>query len=116
MYVIEQTITLDSNVIFFSKVLEVVADLTKKEDIKRLIDETIGYYGKLDVLVNNAGIAGITDIEEEGVVEKYERIMNTNANALVLLCHYAVPYLKKTKGNIISVSSVASTKPVSYLY
>jgi NAD(P)-dependent dehydrogenase (short-subunit alcohol dehydrogenase family) len=93
-----------------------VADLTIKEDIKKLINETIASYGKLDVLVNNAGIAGITDIEEDGVEDKYERIMNTNSTALVLLCHYSVPYLKKTKGNIVSVSSVASIKPVSDLF
>ncbi len=98
------------------KILEIVADLTIKEDIKKLINVTIATYGRLDVLVNNAGIAAITDIEEDGVDDKYERIMNTNSTALVLLCHYSVPYLKKTKGNIVSVSSVASVKPVSDLF
>ncbi len=104
------------DILFVRKVLEIVADLTIKEDIKKLINETVASFGRLDVLVNNAGIASITDIEEDGVEDKYERIMNTNATALVLLCHYSVPYLKKTKGNIVSVSSVASIKPVSDLF
>ena len=38
-----------------NKVLEVVADLTQEEDVKRLINETIKTFGKLDILVNNAG-------------------------------------------------------------
>jgi NAD(P)-dependent dehydrogenase (short-subunit alcohol dehydrogenase family) len=96
----------------FIQVLEVVADLSIKEDINQLIDKTISTFGRLDVLVNNAGILGQTDIEDNDIEEKFDQIMNTNVRAIVRLCHLAVPYLKQTKGNIVSVSSVASTKPV----
>lgn len=89
-----------------------MADLTLKNDIKRLIDTTISVFGRLDVLVNNAGVVGQTGIEDVDVIDKFDKIMDTNVRAIVILCHSAVPHLKKTKGNIISVSSVASTKPV----
>ncbi|CAG2117659.1 unnamed protein product, partial [Medioppia subpectinata] len=92
-------------------ILEVLANLTAKEDIRRLIDETIATFGRLDVLVNNAGIIAVTDIEDSDVDVKVDQIMDTNVRSVVLLCHLSVPYLLKTKGNIVSVSSVASTKP-----
>ncbi|CAG2100913.1 unnamed protein product [Medioppia subpectinata] len=97
-------------------ILEVLANLTAKEDIRRLIDETIATFGRLDVLVNNAGIIAVTDIEDSDVDVKVDQIMDTNVRSVVQLCHLSVPYLLKTKGNIVSVSSVASTKPHSALF
>ena len=99
---------------FKLQVLEVIADLTSREDIQRLFDTTISEYGRLDVLVNNAGIVGQTDIEDTDVVNKFDWIMDTNVRAVVQLCQLAVPHLKQSNGNIVSVSSVASTKPVSH--
>lgn len=86
--------------------------MSKRDDIKKLIDTTINTFGRIDVLVNNAGIGLLTSIDDKDIEEKYDKIMDTNVRAVVLLSHYAVPYLEKTKGNIVNISSVASTKPV----
>ena len=60
-----------------SKALEVVADVTKPEDLRRLVDTTVKHFGKLDVLVNNAG-AGITaKIDDKDFYDKFEK---ANAN------------------------------------
>ncbi|CAG2174574.1 unnamed protein product, partial [Oppiella nova] len=69
-----------------------------------------------DVLVNNAGIVGLTDIEESGVDVKVKDILETNVHSVVLLCHLAVPHLIQSVGNVVSVSSVASTKPHSTFF
>jgi len=94
------------------KVLEVVADLTKDQDIERLLNTTIKELGKLDVLVNNAGIAKFTSVSDPNIMKMYESIMNTNVRAVLLLTTLAVPHLEKTKGNIVNVSSVAGLRPV----
>ena len=95
-----------------SKALEVVADLIKEEDLKRLVDITIKTYGKIDILVNNAGIGFWADIKDEDYYEKYRKVLELNLNSVVLLTHLCVSHLEKTKGNIINISSIASLRPV----
>lgn len=84
--------------------LPIVADVSK--DGKRIIEETIKHFGQLDVLVNNAGIF-MSDTLPDFNVEDYDRIMDTNLRSVVMLSYLAVPYLEKTKGNIVNVSSDA---------
>lgn len=85
--------------------LIVQADITNELDIKRIIEETITTYGRIDVLVNNAGILASGSIENTSL-EQYDLIMNTNVRSIYQLTTLAVPYLIATKGNIINVSSV----------
>ncbi|KAK6617697.1 hypothetical protein RUM44_005285 [Polyplax serrata] len=90
-------------------VLTIASDVTNESDVKRIIDETIRNYGKLDVLVNNAGILESGTIENTSL-DQYDRVFNTNVRSIYHLTMLAVPYLIKTKGNIVNVSSVAGTK------
>lgn len=94
------------------KVIEVVADLLKDDDAKRLIDTTIDAFGTIDVLVNNAGIGSTTFIDDSKLMNVYEATMNTNVRSVLLLTSLAVPYLVKSKGSIINISSDAAVKPV----
>lgn len=90
------------------KPLPIVADVST--DGKRIIDETVQHFGQIDVLVNNAGIFTYDTISEFDVNE-YDRIMNINLRSVIILSHLAVPFLEKTKGNIINVSSDAGIQP-----
>lgn len=83
----------------------VAGDITNPEDTKRILDETIKKYGKLDVLVNNAGIIETGTIENTSL-EQYDRVMNTNIRAIYYLTMLAVPHLIKTEGSIVNISSV----------
>lgn len=85
--------------------LQIIADLTNETDVKRIIDETIAKYGQLDVLVNNAGIIATGTIENTSL-EQYDTVMNTNVRSIYQLTMLAVPYLIKSQGNIVNVSSV----------
>lgn len=93
--------------------LVIQADVTKDEDIKRIVNETVAKYGQIDVLVNNAGIVQIASIEAENAIEVFDKVMSTNLRSVVYLTSLAVPYLKKTKGNIINISSIAGIRVLS---
>uniref|UniRef100_U5EYA8 Putative reductase n=1 Tax=Corethrella appendiculata TaxID=1370023 RepID=U5EYA8_9DIPT len=87
------------------KPLLVVADVTKEEDVVRIMDETLKKYQKLDVLVNNAGIIETGTIENTSL-EQYDRVMNTNIRSIYHLSMLATPHLIQSVGNIVNVSSV----------
>ena len=90
--------------------LVVEADVTKDENVKRILDETLKRFGKLDILVNNAGMARPATIQAEDAMKAFDEVMSTNLRSVVYLTNLAAPHLVKTKGNIINVSSIASTK------
>ncbi|CAH2094126.1 unnamed protein product [Euphydryas editha] len=92
---------------FGKGVLVVKADVSNEQDAKKIIKETIDKFDKLDVLVNNAGVVGQSSILSDNVLSVYDTIMNTNIRAVVHITNLAAPYLIKTKGNIINISSVA---------
>lgn len=83
----------------------VPGDITIENDTHRVVNETIKHYGKLDVLINNAGILETGTIESTSL-EQYDRVMNTNVRSIYHLTMLAVPHLLKTNGNVVNISSV----------
>lgn len=90
-----------------SKPLIIVADISKDENVKRVVNTTISHFGKLDVLVNNAGIGMSADIMAEHAIQVYDQTMATNLRSPIYLTNVAAPHLVESKGNIINISSVA---------
>jgi len=80
-------------------------DVTKSESIQNLIDKTIKTFGQLDILVNNAGYHISKNVEVTSE-EEWEFIQNTNLRSTFLCSKHAIPHLRKTKGNIINISSM----------
>ncbi|XP_034665675.1 cyclopentanol dehydrogenase-like [Drosophila subobscura] len=85
--------------------LLIAADMNKESDVDQIVSATLAKHGRLDVLVNNAGILELGTIENTSL-EQYDRLMNTNVRAIYHLTMLATPELIKTKGNIVNVSSV----------
>ena len=94
------------------KPLAIVADLTKPEDVENLFNRTIEQFGKLDVLVNDAGSFLYNPITNTNFMEVFERNMNIDLKPALELIRLAIPYLKRTKGTIINISSVLTQRPV----
>lgn len=96
------------------KPLEVIADITIDDDAKRLIQSTIQMFGRLDLLINNAGYAQITSIFDPKSLDTFDKVMRLDVRATINLTLMAAPYLEQTRGNIINISSVCGTKPVNF--
>ncbi len=97
-----------------NKVLEVVVDLQNDNEIKNLVKQTIDSFGKIDILINCAGIVNHGLLTDPNLIEQFDKIFKTNLRSVVLLISLVVPYLELTKGNIVNVSSITSKIPVSY--
>ena len=80
-------------------------DVTSSESIRNMINTIIKTFGKLNILVNNAGYHISKNVEETSEQE-WEFIINTNLRSTFLCSKYAIPHLRKTKGNIINISSM----------
>jgi 3-oxoacyl-[acyl-carrier protein] reductase len=89
------------------KAIAVGASVAKSAEITRLFDETRKAYGKVDVLVNNAGVYAFSPIEDLAE-EEIDRIFDTNVKGLLLATKAAVPLFPAEGGNIINIGSVVS--------
>ena len=82
-------------------------DVTQESDWERVVRETVGRFGKLDVLVNNAAILRTTPIEHT-TVEEWDTVMAVNARGVFLGTKHAIPEMRKAGGgSIINISSTA---------
>ena len=81
-------------------------DVTSEEDWRRAIDAAVGAYGKLEVLVNNAGISGRFIVEETSE-DLWDRVMAVNAKGVFLGAKLAIPIMRRAGGgSIINISSI----------
>lgn len=89
------------------RVLPVACDVTKSNDIQSLVEETLNEFGRIDVLVNNAGISWGAPVEEMRLLD-WSRVIETNLTG-TFLCAQAVGkvMLGKHRGKIINIASVA---------
>ena len=86
------------------KAASVAAELATAEACKEVINITVEKYGKIDGLINNAGVNDGVGLEK-GSPEKFIESIHKNLSHYYNLAHYALPHLKKTKGSIVNVGS-----------
>ena len=82
--------------------LSIKADISKALDAKRIIDETLGHFGRVDILVNNAGIEGPNKTADETTEEEWNEVMDVNLKGAFLLSKFAIPVMKKHGGGVIT--------------
>jgi L-fucose dehydrogenase len=90
------------------KAFGITAELGKVEDCKKVIDQTIKEFGRIDGLINNAGANDGVGLES-GNPERFMLSLQNNLSHYYNLAHYALPYLKATKGNIVNIGSKVAT-------
>lgn len=89
-----------------TEVFTVKTDVSVEEDCKNLIDATIEKYGKIDILINNAGIS-MRALFNEMDLDVMHSVMNVNFYGTVYCTKHALPYLLQSKGSLVGIISIA---------
>jgi 3-oxoacyl-[acyl-carrier protein] reductase len=93
-------------------VLAVAADVTKADEVERLIDETVARFGTVEVLVNNAGGTGRRSPFHELSDEEWFEVLDLNLISAVRLTRAVLPHMRRQRwGRIINVASESGTQP-----
>ncbi len=92
-------------------ILSVKTDVRKIDDCERLIKRTVQEYGRIDVLINNAGISMRANFEDLDL-SIIKELMDTNFYGAVYCTKFALPYLIKQKGSLIGISSITGLTPL----
>ncbi|MCC6329797.1 MAG: SDR family oxidoreductase [Acidobacteria bacterium] len=86
-----------------------LADVTETSQVDRLVADTVEAHGRLDILVNAAGIIKNGSIESTTLAD-WDKMMNVNLRSMFYLMQKCIPHLVATKGNIVNVSSVTGLR------
>jgi len=89
------------------RALVVPTDVRLQDQCENMVRDCMDEYGRIDALVNNAGITMWARFEEVDDMGPFEDIMRTNYFGSMYCTHYALPYLKQTGGEIVGISSLA---------
>ena len=92
-------------------------DVSYEQQVEEMVNAVRGIFGRIDAVINNAGVADFDPIEETDF-KRWRRIMETNLDGVFLVSQAAIPALKETKGSLVNIASIsglrASTLRVAY--
>jgi NADP-dependent 3-hydroxy acid dehydrogenase YdfG len=90
--------------------LAVQTDVSKREQVQALVDQAVEAHGRIDVIINNAGLMPLSPLTR-GKVDDWDRMIDVNIKGVLYGIAAALPYMKAQKsGHVINVSSVAGHK------
>ena len=85
-------------------------DVSKEDIVKAAIDQVRADFGKIDILINNAGIVGVDKKCHELTVEEWDQVFNVDVKGVFFCTKYVIPYmLENGKGSIVNLSSIYGT-------
>jgi NAD(P)-dependent dehydrogenase (short-subunit alcohol dehydrogenase family) len=84
-------------------------DVSKVDEIRKLVELTVARHGRIDCLINNAGWHPPHKPIDDFSVEEFRELLELNLVSIFAACQAALPHLRKTKGNIINLSSLVGT-------
>ncbi len=91
--------------------ISIQADVSEADDVQGFVERTVGAFGRLDVLHNNAGIPQQSTPVEDVTEATWDRIQDVNLKSAFLGAKYAVPHLRETEGVILNTASTAGIRP-----
>lgn len=97
-----------------AEALIVPTDVADEAQCKALVEKTIAHFGRLDMLINNAGLATLARFEDFSDLNLFRHTMDVNFYGAVNCTHYALPYMKQNKGRIVVLSSLGGKAAIPY--
>lgn len=94
--------------------IAIPTDVSDEQNCQALIDQTVQHVGRIDMLVNNAGMSVVGEFAELPNLELFNRVMEVNFSGLVQCTYYAPPYLKDSGGRVVNVSSLGGKFAIPY--
>ncbi|MFZ4787427.1 MAG: SDR family oxidoreductase [Beijerinckiaceae bacterium] len=92
--------------------LAIEGDVTKKSDIERAVAQTVEQFGRLDIVVNNAGWTHVNQPMLEVDEDEFDRVFNINVKSIYLMTHAVVPLMRQQGGGVmINIGSTAGIRP-----
>ena len=92
--------------------LAIEGDVTKKSDIERAVAQTVEQFGRLDIVVNNAGWTHVNQPMLEVDEDEFDRVFNINVKSIYLMTHAVVPLMRSQGGGVmINIGSTAGIRP-----
>lgn len=97
-----------------AEILVVQTDVAEESQCKALIEKTVKKFGRLDMLINNAGLAASALFADFLDLSLFYHTMGVNFNGAVNCTYYALPHLKGTKGRVVNISSLGGKVSIPY--
>ena len=95
------------------EMLLITADVSKEEDVKNYVDQTVEKFGRIDSFFNNAGIEGKQNLTEDYGLDEFRRVIGVNLNGVFFGMKYVLEVMKKQKfGTIVNTASVGGIRGV----
>ena len=87
--------------------ISIKSDITKEDDIKKIVDVAVDEYGSIDVLINSAGVSARNAMPENAPeTDVWNKVLDVNLNGTYLMSRFAVPVMKQGGGSIVNLSSI----------
>ena len=87
--------------------ISIKSDITKEDDIKKIVDVAVNEYGGIDVLISSAGVSARNAMPENAPeTDVWNKVLDVNLNGTYLMSRFAVPVMKQGGGSIVNLSSI----------
>ena len=96
------------------KAIAIPTDVADESQCCTLIQRTQETYGRIDMLVNNAGMAVVSKLEDLPDLHQFKQVMDVNFYGMVYCTYYALPYIKEAGGRIVNVSSLGGVMAIPF--
>lgn len=103
----DEALSLEKELLSKGKSVKAIfADVSKEDDVKKLVDESNKAFGNIDILINNAGISHF-GLFQETSLEEWQSVMDVNLKSVFLVTREVLPYMiNKKEGHILNISSI----------
>jgi short-subunit dehydrogenase len=96
------------------RAIAIPTDISEERQCHEMIEKVFAHYGRIDMLINNAGMSMVSKIDEMPDLSLFKRVMNVNFYGMVHCTFHALQYLKESHGQIVNISSIGGFLGVPY--